>query len=499
MKWESLAAAEKLAIESFFQRRGLPLDIALTFDEVAVVDEYSEVRSRLEIHDFRTRLLADLELNLPIISANMKSVSGAEMIVAMEREGGLGIPPQTESIDYRLEILEKVTRAECAVIDDPFRIGPEATLADVRELTGKLGVSGLLVVDEKNTLVGILSSRDWRYESDERKLVRQLMTSPEEKELITATRGVSLEVAAQILRRHKVEKLPVVDPGGRLVGLITARGVFYKSSFPRALRDSKGRFVRVGSLGVVGRRTEKELLRELDLQMKKGIVALLIDTPNGHSRNMADTIGAVKRVCPLPVIAGNVSTAEGAKFLLEQGADSVKVGQGPGAACRTREVAGNGLPQLTAIAECGAIAHLYGKTVIADGGIKGSPDLQKALIAGADAVMLGALLCGTWESAATARPDKDDNLQQIKIYEGAASFAAQMERLESGGLDKIREPEGVSDVVPIRGTVSYILNKLLDGLRSGMAYWGARNIAELKEKGYFRRQGPAGYYEGTKK
>ena len=499
MKWGSLEASEKLVIENFFQQKGLPLDIALTFDEVAVVDDYTEVRSRLDIHCFSTRLLDNLELNLPIISANMKSVSGAEMIVAMGREGGLGIPPQTEPIEYRLDILEKVMRAECAVIDDPFKIGPDATLAEVKELTAKFGVSGLLVVDESDKLIGILSSRDWRYESDDQKSVRQLMTSNKEKELITAASGVSLESAAQILRQHKVEKLPVVDPGGRLVGLITARGVFYKANFPRALRDSKGRFIRIGSIGVIGRRSEKEILREVELQIKKGIIALLIDTPNAHSKNMADTIGAVKKAFRLPIITGNVSTADGAKFLIGLGVDSVKVGQGPGAACRTREVAGNGLPQLTAIAECGVIAHRYGKTIIADGGIRSSPDLQKALIAGADAVMLGSLLCGTWESAAVARPDKNDSLQQIKIYEGAASFEAQMGRLESGGLDKIREPEGVSDVVPIRGTVSYILNKLLDGLRSGMAYWGARNIEELKEKGYFRRQGLAGYYEGTKK
>lgn len=484
-----LTPQEMMAISEFFRKKGLPLDIALTFEDLAMPEGYSEIDSRSDIKDLGVDLFSNLHLNIPIISANMESVSGSELIIALEREGGLGIPPQSLPLGERLDILERILRAECAVIDEPLTIEPTAMLGQAKKIMSQFGVSGLVVVDKRKRVAGILSSRDWRYEKDDERLVLQLMTS---KNLITAPAGISFDDATKIMRQHKIEKLPLVDEKKKLVGLMTARGLFYNIHHPRALRDDKGRFIRVGSIGVAGRsRSVDDLLSEVEAQMEKGIAALLVDTARGYAINVEKTIRAVKKRFDIPVIAGNVSTAEGAKFLIECGADAVKVGQGPGEACITRSVTGIGIPQITAIAECSTVAP-----VIGDGGIKSGQHIAKALIAGASSVMVGALLCGTRESPPVATFNKDGFL--VKEYEGSASLAAQLRRKARGDLDYIREPEGRKEEVPVTGTVSECVNRLLGGLRSAMSYFGARNIKELQEKGWFRRQSRAGYDEGVK-
>lgn len=488
-----LTPQEKIAIQEFFMRKGLPLDTALTFEDVALPGDYSEIESRSDVQDLSTNFLPNLRLNIPIVSANMEPVSGVELIIALEREGGLGIPPQSLPLEDRLEILERVLRAESAVIDEPLTINKDAQLAEAKKVMDKFGVSGLVVVDDDKKVIGLLSSRDWRYEGWNPP-VGTLMTS---ENLITVPLGTSLEKAKNLVCKHKIEKLPLVDFEGKLAGLITARGLFYQTHYPRALRDDKGRFIRIGSVGVAGKsRSVNDLLKEVEAQLKKGIAAILVDTARAYSKNTAQTVEAIKQKFVIPVIAGNICMAEAAKFLIECGADCIKIGQGPGDPCITRSVAGIGIPQITAIAECSVVAKLHGKTTIGDGGIKSSQHLIKALVAGADNVMIGSLLCGTKESPPDARFNKDGFL--VKRYEGSASYEAQRRRKIRGDLDYIREPEGFDHDVPLTGTVSECVDRLLGGLRSGMSYFGTRNIEELQEKGKFRRQTTQGYREGVK-
>lgn len=498
---KGLNVEDKKSIEEFFQKKGLPLDIDLTFEDVALPDEYSEIRSRSEIQDFRVSLARNLNLNIPIVSANMRSVSGAELIIALEREGGLGIAPQDLPLSDRLEILEKVLRAECAVIDEPLTIPPSATLKEAKGVMRKFDVSGLLVVDEEMRLLGILSSRDWRYEKDEQRLVWEIMTSSARRNLITAPADIILDEAAKILRKNKIEKLPLLA-NGKVAGLITARGLFYQMHHQRALRDEKGRFILVGSVGVSSQsHSLKEILNEIEEQRKKGISALLVETARAFSMNTKETIeAAAKNHRDLPLICGNTSNPEGVKFLFDLGVDCVKVGQGPGMVCTTREV-GAGLPQLTAIALASVIAKKYGRHIIADGGIKGPADMAKALIAGADAVMLGNLLVGVNESRSMAYPFYSKEFGAyitVKDYHGAASFEAQRERKSEGTLNAIRRPEGRKIIAPVVGSLSDRVSDLLDGLRSVMSYFGARSVSQLQEKGYFRRQSQGGYREGVK-
>lgn len=497
-----LTTREKEAIAKFFYEKGLPLDVDLTFGDVGLPDEYSDIRSRSEIQDFRASLIRDLELNIPIIGANMRSIMGADMIIALEREGGLGIPPQDLPISERLEILERVSRAECAVIDEPLTISPESTVDEAKKVMARFGVSGLLVVDKRRRLVGILSSRDWRYEEDSNRRVSELMTSGEGGGLITAPKNIFLDEAAKILRANKIEKLPLML-GSKVGGLITARGLFYPAHHPRALRDKKGRFVLMGSVGVASQsHSIQELLKEVEAQRKMGIKALLVETARAFAINPAETINAIVREQPdLPLICGNTSNPKGVKFLFELGVECVKVGQGPGFVCTTREV-GAGIPQLTAVAMASVIASGYNGYIIADGGIKGPADMAKALIAGADTVMLGSVLAGTDESRAPAYPFYSQEFGtyiMVKDYYGSASFEAQLERQEEGTLRNIRRPEGRKKIMPVIGPASVRIDDLLDGMRSTMSYFGARSVKELKDIGYFRRQSREGFREGVKR
>lgn len=487
-----LSNDEKLAIQEFFTEKGLPLDRAVTFQDVTLPENYSGIRSRSEIYDFRTRLLPSLELAIPIVSANMESVTGLDLAVALEREGGLAFPPQTLPIAERLDLIRRIGRADSALIDKPLTVRPEQNLEEAKKLMSDFGVRSLVVVDQKNRPIGIISTRDWFYEPQDGKRVRDLMS----KKLISAPRGTSFEKAAEILRKNKIEKLPLVDKSGKLAGLITANGLFYNYRHPRATRDHNGRFIKAGSIGV-GRNFTVKHLSEVEAQMKEGIAVLLIDTARAYSANTEEAIKKVKKAFPrLPLVVGNVSTADGAKFLFESGADVVKVGQGPGSVCRTRAV-GVGIPQLTAVAECAVIAGRYGKTVIADGGIKSPGDLAKALIAGGAVVMSGRPFVQTKESASPIFLDAEG--RPVKNYAGSASFAAQWERVSRGELRSVRRPEGITEVLSVVGTVKELIDDFLRGLSSTMAYLGARNLQELREKGRFILQTPAGHMEGVKR
>lgn len=488
----TLSKDERLAIEEFFAQKGLPPDRAVTFADVTLPEHYSALRSRSEISDFSTELFSGFKLDIPVVSANMESVTGLELAVALEREGGLAFPPQTLPIKGRLELIERIGRADSAFIENPLTTRPEKTIEEAKRLMEEFGVRSLIVTDEKKTVVGILTKRDWFYENGDRKLVGDLMT----RKVITAPGNIPFEKAAEILRKNKIEKLPLVGRQGGLAGLITANGLFYKYRHPRATRDDKGRFVRAGSIGV-GRTFDAKYLKEVEEQLREGISILLIDTARAFSVNTEEAVKAIKKEFPrLPLVVGNVSTAEGAKFLFELGADVVKVGQGPGFACRTRAV-GVGVPQLTAIAECSVIASRYKRGIVADGGMKSPGDVAKALIAGAQAVMLGNMLVRAKESAASTFVDEEN--RQVKNYVGSASLAAQWARLERGDLSHLRRPEGVTQVVPVAGTLKEIVEDLLLGLSSTMAYLGARSISELRAKGRFLPQTAAGHVEGVKK
>lgn len=494
---QKLTDDEQTAINEFMASKGLPTDRAVTFEDVTLPDQYSDVRSRSSIDDFSTTLIPnELTLNAPLISANMASVSGADMIVAIERNGGLGIPFQGLPLQDRLDILEEVRRTDCTRIDDPATISPGSSMEDAQSRMEEYGVNSLIVTRQEQP-VGILTKRDWFYEDTLNGLaVEDLMT--EDPVTISKDEAQDFDRARSIIRNEKIEKLPIVEDGD-LVGLITARGLFYGRHHPRALRDASGQFLRIGSVGV-GRELSKRQIHEVREQQEAGIEALLIDTARANSINAREALSGLRDEFPdLPMIVGNVSTPQGAKMLCELGADAIKVGVGPGHVCRTRKV-GVGVPQLTAVAECSAIARRYGVPVIADGGIKSAGDIAKALVAGADAIMVGFLFARTYEAAAPAKRRYIEELGtdiSVKVYRGSASFEAQLQRKQGQTLDEIRRPEGVEETVPVVGSVDDVVVNLLDGLRSCMSYTGARTLQEFKNKGRFRIQTTSGYTEGV--
>lgn len=489
-----LTKKEEQAIGEYLSRKGLPPNAAVTFSDVALPDRYSDVRSRSEIHDFEAELTGRMPVHIPIVSSNMESVTGAEMAIALAREGGLGFLPQMVSLEERVEMIRKIRRTDCAFIEDPLTIGPEKTLRAAKTLMEETGISSLVVTDKNSRPVGILSTRDWMYEKNENTKVRDLMGGG--KKLIIAPRSVSFEKAAALLRTNKVEKLPLLDAKGKLAGLMTAHGVFYTMHHPRALRDERGKFVASASIGV-GHSFEKRHLREVELQLEEGASVLLIDTARAFSVNALEALRAVKKAFPkLPVVIGNVCTPEGAKFLFENGADAVKVNQGRGHVCRTSEM-GVGIPQLTAIAKCSVIAKEYGGKIVGDGGMKNVGDMVKAIVAGADVLMTGYLLVGTHESAAQMYVNRSG--LPVKNYEGSASFQAQTKRVRRGNLDRLRRPEGVTEEVPVVGTVREKIDDILNAFRSAMSYSGVRTLAGLREKAIFELQTQAGLFEGTKR
>lgn len=474
---------------------GVELPLSLTYDDVLLVPQRSSVRSRREV-DPSTRLTPALRLAVPILSANMDTVTEARMAIAMAREGGLGIIHRFLTVEQQAAEVAKVKEPERYLTREVHTIAPERTVRQARRMMRRFGVSSLLVVTAEHRLLGILTQRDLLLEEDESRRVREVMTPADG--LVTAPAGTSLEEARRLLHEHRIEKLPLVDESGRLVGLVALHDVLELAHLRHATRDERGR-LRVGAaVGVVG-----DYLERARALARAGADLLVVDVAHGHADHVIEAVRAVKRALPeLPLMAGNVATAAGVRDLAEAGADIVKVGIGPGAACTTRVVTGFGVPQLSAVMECARAAVPLGVTIVADGGIRGSGDLTKALAAGADAVMIGSLLAGTEESPGETILRRG---QRYKVYRGMASRAAMRDRLlreqPEAAFETLDEelesltPEGVEAEVPHRGAVAELIAALVGGLRSGMSYCGAHTLAELRQRATFIRVTPAGLRE----
>ena len=461
----------------------------LTFDDILLIPGYSEVLPS-EV-DVSTEIARGIRLNIPIISAAMDTVTEARLAIALAREGGMGIIHRNIPIDVQAREVEKVKKSESGMILNPVTVKPDASVREALEIMERYKISGVPVVDAQGYLVGILTNRDLRFikPSDYDKEVSLYMTRDN---LITAREGITLEEATEILQKYKVEKLPIVDDRGRIRGLITIKDIVKKRQYPNACKDAIGR-LRVGA--AVG--TGGETLDRVSALVESGVDLVVVDTAHGHSRRVIETVERVKSSFPdLPVVAGNVSTGEGTRALIDAGADAVKVGVGPGSICTTRIVAGVGVPQITAIMESSAVAREYGIPIIADGGIRYSGDIVKALAAGASAVMLGNLLAGTEEA-----PGETIYYQgrAYKVYRGMGSLGAMMSKMSSDryGQENAEKfvPEGIEGRVPYKGRLSEVIYQLVGGLRAGMGYTGAENIRALQEKARFVRITWAGYRE----
>ena len=457
----------------------------LTFDDVLLVPRASSVLPK-EVC-LKSVLAKDVQLNIPLLSAAMDTVTESRLAIAMAREGGMGIIHKNMSIEAQAHEVDKVKRSEHGVITDPFFLEPENKVTDALALMAKYKISGVPIT-KNGKLVGILTNRDLRFETDFEQPISNIMTK---ENLVTAPVGTSLEEAKQILGKHRIEKLPIVDENFNLKGLITIKDIEKSIQYPQSAKDKNGRLL-VGAAVGVGLNTF-ERIEEL-IKSKVDIIA--IDTAHGHSAGVIEKVKAIKAKFPnLPLIAGNVATAEATEALIGAGADVVKVGIGPGSICTTRIVAGIGVPQLTAVMDCAEMAYKLGKTVIADGGIKYSGDITKALAAGGSAVMLGSLLAGTLES-----PGETELYQgrSFKVYRGMGSMSAMAagssDRYFQEGAKKL-VPEGVEGRVPYRGTVSDIVFQLVGGIRSGMGYCGAKNLSDLRENAEFIRLTNAGLKE----
>jgi len=460
-----------------------------TFDDLLLIPQYSEVLPH-EV-DVSTWLTKKIRLNIPIVSAAMDTVTEARLAIALAREGGIGIIHRNLSIEEQAQEVEKVKKSESGMILQPVTVRPDNTVKEALEIMERYKISGVPVVSDGNKLVGILTNRDLRFikPTDYHKPVSLFMTS---QNLIVAQERVTLEEAEEILQRHKVEKLPIVDKEGRLVGLITIKDITKRKKYPNACKDELGR-LRVGAAVGTGPDTKDRV----DALVSIGVDVIAIDTAHGHSKRVLETVEFVKSTYPnLEVIAGNVATAEGALDLIKAGADAVKVGVGPGSICTTRIVAGVGVPQLTAIRWAYEVAKEYGVPIIADGGIKYSGDIVKALAMGASSVMLGNLLAGTEEA-----PGETVYYQgrAYKVYRGMGSLGAMMSRRSADryGQEKMEKfvPEGIEGRVPYRGRLSDVIYQLVGGLRSGMGYVGAKNLEELRQRAKFVRITWAGYKE----
>jgi IMP dehydrogenase len=461
----------------------------LTFDDVLLKPKRSAVVSRRDV-EVRTRISRNVTLNIPIISANMETVTESKMAITLARHGGLGVIHRFLSIEAEAGEVEKVKRAENYVVEEPFTISPDATLKQARDLSRRLDAQTFLVVDAEKKLLGILTKRDYLFEENDDVRVRTLMT-PRER-LITGTPETTLEEARQIFRKEKIEKLPLVDAEGRLAGLITARDLLHRLN-PLAVRDKKGRLLVGAAVGVRG-----DYLERAHALVEAGADLLVVDIAHGHLELCITAVKTLKKKFPhVDVMAGNVATEGGARDLVEAGADAVKVGVGPGSICKTRIVTGAGVPQLTAIME--AARGAGNVPVIADGGIRQPGDITKALAAGAAAVMIGSLFAGTDESPGEIVMW---NNRRSKLYRGMASLGAYLERKKAGGEQVNGEvlsdfvSEGADQVtVPYRGSVAEVVAQLIGGLRSGMSYCGAHTIEELQKNAEFIRVTEAGRKE----
>ncbi len=458
----------------------------LTFDDVLLIPAQSSVTPSMV--DVSTWLTPSIRLNIPLISSAMDTVTEARMAIAMAREGGIGIIHKNMTIAEQVDMVDQVKRSENGVISNPFFLHPENTLGDAEKLMGKYRISGVPICDHTGRLVGIITNRDMKFETDFSRRISEVMTS---ENLITGQEGTTLEEAKQILHRYRIEKLPIVDDQCRLKGLITIKDIEKAVTYPNSARDDQGRLLCGAAIGVTA-----DVMERAQALLKAGADALALDSAHGHSKNIMNCIRDIKSAWPdCQLIAGNVATAEGTLALIEAGADCVKIGMGPGSICTTRVVAGIGVPQITAVYDSACAAKEKGIPVIADGGIKYSGDIVKALAAGASTVMIGSLFAGCDES-----PGETEIYQgrQFKVYRGMGSMAAMArgsgDRYFQSGTDKF-VPEGVEGRVPYKGSVSESVYQLLGGVRSGMGYCGTPTIGELQARGRFVRITNAGLIE----
>jgi len=457
----------------------------ITFDDVLLVPAYSEVTPNMV--DLTTQLTASIKLNIPLMSAGMDTVTEHRMAIAMARQGGIGVIHKNMTIEEQADEVDKVKRSENGVITDPFSLSPEHTLADADELMGKYRISGVPVTEGKK-LVGIITNRDLKFETDFSKKIKESMTS---EGLVTAKEGVTLEDAKKILAAARKEKLPIVDDQGNLKGLITIKDIEKQIKYPLSAKDEQGRLLCAAGVGITA-----NIMDRVDALVKAKVDAIVIDTAHGHSANVLRVVNDVRKSYPgLSIIAGNVATGEATKALIEAGVDCVKVGIGPGSICTTRVVAGIGVPQITAIMNSYEVAKEYNIPIIADGGIKYSGDITKAIAAGANVCMMGSMFAGCDESPGTFELYQG---RKYKVYRGMGSIAA----MENGSKDRYFQtdakklvPEGVEGRVAYKGNVEDTIFQLLGGLRSGMGYCGAKDIETLKETGRFIKMSAASLKE----
>ncbi|MEE1199900.1 MAG: IMP dehydrogenase [Christensenellales bacterium] len=457
----------------------------LTFDDVLLVPQKSNVLPR-DV-DLSVQLAKNIKLNIPMLSAAMDTVTDSQMAIAIAREGGLGIIHKNMSIEDQATMVDKVKRSENGVITDPFFLSPEHKVRDAQELMSRYRISGVPIT-ESGKLVGILTNRDLRFETNYDLPIREVMTK---ENLVTAPLGTDLETAKSILARHRIEKLPIVDENFILRGLITIKDIQKNAKYPNSARDSRGRLLCGAAVGVTG-----DVLDRVAALVNAQVDCIGLDTAHGHSEGVLRAVENVRNAFPgLTIIAGNVATAAATRDLIEAGADVIKVGIGPGSICTTRVVAGIGVPQITAIMDCAEEADKHGCTVIADGGIKYSGDIPKAIAAGATAVMMGSLFAGTEESPGATEIYQG---RSYKVYRGMGSLAAMADgskdRYFQEGQKKL-VPEGVEGRVPYKGPLADTVFQLIGGLRSSMGYCGTENIQALRQRGEFIRITNAGLVE----
>jgi IMP dehydrogenase len=458
----------------------------LTFDDVLLIPQKSDVLPR-DV-DVSTKLAETVKLNIPLISAGMDTVTESALAIALARQGGIGVIHKNMKVEEQAEEVDRVKRSESGVITNPFFLTPEHKVHDAEELMAKYRISGVPIVDENRKLVGIITNRDLRFVRNYATPISEVMTK---ENLVTAPVGTTLKEAEEILQKHKIEKLPLVDRNGVLKGLITIKDIEKATLFPNAAKDAQGRLLVAAAVGVA-----RDTMRRVAALVEAEVDMIVIDTAHGHSKGVLETVAALRKQYPdLVIVAGNVATGEGTRDLIEAGASVVKVGIGPGSICTTRVVAGIGVPQITAIYDCATVARKYGVPIIADGGIRYSGDIVKALAAGADAVMLGSIFAGTEEA-----PGETEIYQgrRFKVYRGMGSIGA----MQAGSKDRYFQeneqklvPEGIEGRVPYKGPLADIVYQMVGGLRAGMGYVGARNLTELKENSRFVRITNAGLRE----
>jgi IMP dehydrogenase len=470
------------------------LPLGLTFDDVLLLPGESDIIPS-EV-DTTSRVTRNIRSRIPLLSSAMDTVTEARMAIAMARQGGVGVLHRNLSVDEQAAQVDLVKRSEAGMVSNPVTCAPHGTLADVEALCARYRISGVPVVADDGMLLGIVTNRDMRFETNHSRLVHDVMTP---MPLVTAPVGVSREDALALLARNKIEKLPLVDPAGRLTGLITVKDFTKSEAFPLATKDAHGRLVVGAALGV-GEDAYKRALCLVDA----GVDFVVVDTAHGHSRGVVEMVARLKRDTTVDVVGGNIATRAGAQALIDAGADGIKVGVGPGSICTTRVVAGVGVPQVTAIMEAAAAARPAGVPVIGDGGLQYSGDIVKALVAGADTVMLGSLLAGCEESPGELI---FINGKQFKTYRGMGSLGAMQTRGQKEsysrdryGLQDVADddklvPQGVEGQVPYRGPLAAVAHQLVGGLSAGMGFAGARSIAELQERGQLIRITAAGLSE----